>query len=119
MPRSAIVQGVSGLLTTALRGVRAREERGTITLRVEPRAAVAIIEVIDNGVGMSPYVLARALEASFAQDPAASPGLAAIADRIRRAGGELVLESQQGVGTTARIFVPMLPREEQPKPRAS
>jgi signal transduction histidine kinase len=119
MSRAAIVQGVSGLLTAALRAVRDREERGTITLRVEPRADVAIVEVIDNGAGMSPYVLEQALEPEFAQNPAAPPGLAEIADRIRSAGGELVLESQQGVGTTVRIFVPMLPRHEQPKPQVS
>jgi hypothetical protein len=42
-----------------------------------------------------------------------------MAHRVRRAGGEIVLESTLGVGTTARLFVPILLRHEPPDPDAN
>jgi signal transduction histidine kinase len=117
VPRSVVVQALSLLLTHSLQAVRDRSERGTITVRVEPRVAAALVEVIDNGSGMSPSALARALDPPSAMRGAAS--LAALASRVRRAGGEIVLESTLGVGTTARLFIPILLRREPPDPAAN
>jgi signal transduction histidine kinase len=117
--RSTVVQVLSLLLTRALRAVRERPERGTITVRVEPRVGAALVEVIDNGPGVSSSVLARALEPSPAQRGRAT--LAALASRVRRAGGEILLESTLGVGTTARMFLPVVVRRspDPPDPAAN
>jgi signal transduction histidine kinase len=118
--RTIIVQVLALLLTRALRAVRERPERGTITVRVEPRVGAALVEVIDNGPGVNSSVLARALEPSPGQRGRAT--LAALAGRVRRAGGEILLESTLGVGTTARMFVPtLLPAEvrDPPDPAAN
>jgi signal transduction histidine kinase len=111
MPRSQVVQALSALLSNALQAVRDRGQRGTITVRVWAREDVALLEVIDNGVGMSPSVRSRAMEAFFTTRGGAATGLglSMVAERVRRAGGEVVLESEQGLGTTVRLFVPLAP----------
>jgi signal transduction histidine kinase len=112
MPRSQIVQAISALLSNSIQAVRERGTRGTITLRLWAREDVALVEVIDNGVGMSPAVRVRALEPFFTtREGATGMGLAMVSERIRRAGGEIVLESEQGLGTTVRLFVPLAPPE--------
>jgi signal transduction histidine kinase len=95
--------------------VRDRGQRGTITLRLWAREDVALVEVIDNGVGMSPSVRARALDPFFTtREGATGMGLSMVAERVRRAGGEIVLESEQGLGTTVRLFIPLAPAVDSP-----
>jgi signal transduction histidine kinase len=113
MPRSQIVQAISALMSNSLQAVRDRGQRGTITLRLWAREDVALVEVIDNGVGMSPSVRARAFEPFFTtREGATGLGLSMVAERVRRAGGEIVLESEQGLGTTVRLFIPLAPATE-------
>jgi signal transduction histidine kinase len=58
------------------------------------------IEVRDDGVG-------------FAADPTLYPGgtrgfgLWSISDRVRRASGDLRIETEPGGGCTARVFLPL------------
>jgi signal transduction histidine kinase len=115
MPRSQVVQAISALLSNSLQAVRDRGQRGTITLRLWAREDVALVEVIDNGVGMSPSVRARAFEPFFTtREGATGLGLSMVAERVRKAGGEIVLESEQGLGTTVRLFIPLAPALEAP-----
>lgn len=116
LPRSVVVQAVSALLANAIHAVGERKERGVITLRVVPRVAAALIQVIDTGVGMSPTVLERAMESFFTTRGrrAAGLGLSLAAERVRRRGGEIVLESELGTGTTACIFAPLVLVEDRP-----
>lgn len=109
IPRSVVVQTLSALLTNAVQAVCDRKERGAIKVRVLRHADAALIEVADNGVGMSAAVLERATESFFTTrgKRAAGLGLSFAAERVRRRGGELVLESEPGSGTTARIFAPL------------
>jgi signal transduction histidine kinase len=118
MPRSVVVQAISALLSNAVQAVADCQGRRAVTLRVVPRSAAALIEVIDNGVGMTPTVLERAPEAFFTTrgKGAAGLGLSLAVERIRRLGGEIVLESEHGSGTTARIFIPMCFREPKGDP---
>jgi signal transduction histidine kinase len=109
MSRSQLVQALSALLSNALQAVRDTAQRGTITLRVWVRDDVALLEVIDNGVGMGPAIRSRALEPFFTtrEGGATGLGLSMVAERVRRTGGEVVLESEQGLGTTVRLFIPL------------
>ncbi|HEY1692777.1 MAG TPA: ATP-binding protein [Polyangiaceae bacterium] len=113
--RSLLVEAFSTLLTESIRSLSERTHPGAITMRAEPRVSAALVEIVDNGSGMSAVALADATEpiAGRRRDGARS-GLAKLAERLRRAGGELLLESEPGVGTTARIFVPMVLSEPAP-----
>jgi signal transduction histidine kinase len=107
--RSTLVQALASLVANALHSMRERTGRGTITLRAEPRVSAALVEIIDNGGGMSARALADASDPSASRQPGGSRlGLAKLTERLRREGAELVLESEPGIGTTARLFVPLV-----------
>ncbi len=85
--------------------------RGTVKIAV--RAATrgelhgATISVQDNGEGMDARVTARAKDPFFTTRPTGTGLGLAIVDRIVEAhGGDFVIESQPGIGTTATVFFP-------------
>jgi signal transduction histidine kinase len=121
VPRSIVVQALSTLITNALHAVRHRPQGALITVRVEPRVSAAIVEVIDNGAGMAPATMERALEPfCFAPSGQATGlSLSLMAERVRRAGGDIVLESELGLGTTVRLFLPLLLRGDALDPGAN
>jgi signal transduction histidine kinase len=115
----ARVQASSALLRRAVdnlleNAVRYSETDTAIALRASSADARAVIEVVDRGVGMTPEDLARAFEPFYRSDRSrtrASGGLGlglTLTQRIVEAhGGQVALESAQGVGTTARVRIPL------------
>ncbi len=81
----------------------------TITTGVDPSGR-ALIEVKDTGSGMSPEVLSRIFDPFFTTKPVGSGtglGLSISQSLVAGFGGELLVESQQGRGTTFRVLLPM------------
>lgn len=69
----------------------------------------AMIEVIDDGCGMTPEVLARAFEAGFtshADKGGHGIGLSTVRAMIQESGGAVTLESREGQGTRALVSLP-------------
>ena len=69
-----------------------------------------LITVADNGSGMSPEVLARAFEPFFTtKGPGRGSGLglSMIFGFAKQSGGHVSLYSEEGLGTTARIYLPL------------
>ncbi|MEV6349753.1 response regulator [Actinoplanes sp. NPDC051851] len=67
------------------------------------------IAVRDQGAGMPPDVLERAMEPFFTTKPLGGGtglGLATAYGIIRQASGDLVIESEPGAGTTVHIYLP-------------
>jgi signal transduction histidine kinase len=74
-----------------------------------PPGCYAALSVKDPGVGMSPQVLARAMEPYFTTRRGRGGtglGLAGVKDFAARSGGALKLVSQEGRGTTATLYLP-------------
>ena len=74
------------------------------------------IAVTDNGEGMTADVAGQAMEPFFTTRPrgqGAGLGLATAYGIVKQAGGELVIESEPGDGTTIHLY---LPATEQPAP---
>lgn len=72
-----------------------------VLIRREPEQMV--LEVRDNGRGISPDLLAR-----FAQTGAGmGVGLSGMRERVRELGGEMKLEAHSDAGTRLRIAVPL------------
>ncbi|CAN5409808.1 sensory box histidine kinase PhoR [soil metagenome] len=76
----------------------------------------AVVEVADDGPGMSPEVAARAFERFYRADPARTRhtggsglGLSIVAASVAAHGGTVALDSAPGRGTTVRVILPMLP----------
>jgi len=78
-----------------------------------------VIEVADTGKGMPPEVLQRAFEPFFTTKPVGQGtglGLSMAYGFVKQSGGEIVLGSEVGRGTSVRIFLPRSEAEaEQPQ----
>jgi len=70
----------------------------------------AIIEVVDNGVGMTSDILSRCFEPFFTTkgDVGTGLGLAMIFGIVQRHQGQVEIESEPGLGATVRIHMPSL-----------
>lgn len=76
-----------------------------------PAGDYIVLGVSDTGRGMSPYVCAKAFEPFFTtKEPGAGTGLglSQCYGFARQSGGTLVIESQEGQGTTVRLLVPAM-----------
>jgi nitrogen fixation/metabolism regulation signal transduction histidine kinase len=76
-----------------------------------PAGDYIVLGVSDNGRGMSHYVRAKAFEPFFTtKEPGAGSGLglSQCYGFARQSGGTLVIESQEGQGTTVRLLLPAL-----------
>ena len=72
-----------------------------------------MLEVADNGVGMSEEVLKRAGEAFFttkARGHGTGLGLSTIHGFVKQSGGDLDIDSTAGKGTAVRIYLPRYER---------
>jgi signal transduction histidine kinase len=114
----------SALLNLALNARDAMPSGGELTIRttylsLDPEDAerypdavsgdYVVVEVGDNGAGMSPETLERATEPFFTTKEAGRGtglGLSQVHGFVRQSGGFLTLESSVGAGTTVRIYLP-------------
>jgi signal transduction histidine kinase/CheY-like chemotaxis protein len=113
---AALVQVLGNLLVNAAHAVAARGG-GLGTVRVRTFAAetgatetgAAIVEVSDDGVGLSPEAVRRLGEPYFttrAREGGQGLGLFVSRGILTAHGGRLEIESQLGVGTTMRVVLP-------------
>jgi signal transduction histidine kinase len=107
------------LLNLAINARDAMGEGGTLTIRAANASSglpaevsegeYVLIEVADTGRGMAPEVLQRAFEPFFTTKPTGQGtglGLSMAYGFVKQSGGEIVLRSQPGAGTTVRIYLP-------------
>lgn len=110
---SLLTQLVLNLLDNALRHT---PPGGRVTLSLTPAATGVALSVADTGSGIAPEHLPRLFERFYRVDRARSRatggfGLGlAICEWIARVhGGRLTVESEVGVGTIARVWLPRAP----------
>lgn len=99
------------LMSLLLNSVDALPNGGRITVRTWASEQEVLCSVADTGVGMSEEVRRRALEPFFTTKGPKSTGLGlSVAYGIlQRHGGDLLIESIEGRGTTVTIRVPVVP----------
>ncbi|HEU5134401.1 MAG TPA: PAS domain S-box protein [Steroidobacteraceae bacterium] len=101
------------LTNLLLNAVDAMPEGGNIELRTRfvARDDQVVVEVQDNGTGMSETTRSRCLEPFFTTrgDRGAGLGLPMVFGMVQRHGGDLEIDSELGRGTTVRLIFPRAP----------
>jgi signal transduction histidine kinase len=111
LSRARALEVVASLLNNAMRAVESVTSRTThISLRLTQHEEMVVVEVTDNGVGMTPDVRRQALNPFFTtrRPGALGMGLSFAAMTVRRAGGEVLIDSEPDVGTNVRLFLPRM-----------
>lgn len=101
----------SALLNLCLNAAQAIEGAGTIRISLDLASEDrALIAVTDTGCGMSPEVLAHAMEPFYtarADGTGTGLGLAMVYGFIRQSGGDVQITSTPGQGTTVQLMLPL------------
>ena len=86
-----------------------------VTRGALPNGPAVSIQIKDHGHGMEPEVRERALDPFFTTRPSGTGlGLPIVQRIVQAHGGELLIESQEGTGTSVTLFLPLgAPAEEQ------
>lgn len=106
--REPLEEVLGTLLENAVEAIP-EDRPGHIRIRAERAGDRVRVTVRDDGVGMSPEVLRRALDPFFTTKPpgrGAGLGLAVARALVEGQGGSLWLESAPGEGTTAFVELP-------------
>jgi signal transduction histidine kinase len=85
----------------ALANIRNHSQATEVSVTFDEHAGMSICEVIDNGRGFDPQ------EALRRPDAALHIGLSHIVERVRAAGGNVLVASARGEGTHVRITIPI------------
>ncbi|WP_208280234.1 response regulator [Massilia oculi] len=109
------------LLNLVINARDAMPDGGTLTIRGAnidhgdevppevPHNDYVMLEIADTGKGMPPDVLRRAFEPFFTTKPTGQGtglGLSMAYGFVKQSGGEIVLHSEQGKGSSVRIYLP-------------
>ncbi len=127
---SAVVDGArfeSALLNLVVNARDAMPDGGKLTLDTAPvtlregevpglaPGAYVCISVSDTGTGMSPETVQRAFEPFYTTKETGKGtglGLSQVYGFIKQSGGEVVIQSTQGEGTSITIYLPMVSTED-------
>ncbi len=77
--------------------------------RFRDQRDMVLITVADSGAGMTPEVLAKAVNPFFTTKPAGKGsglGLSQVYGLVTQSGGKIEITSDPGLGTSVRIFLP-------------
>ena len=95
------------LTNLVFNAVDAIVRQGTITITLTDSSDRAILEVIDNGDGMTKEQLKHCLEPFYTSKPKGSGlGLSECHGVVRQHGGEIEIVSEFGRGTRVRVLLP-------------
>lgn len=129
--RTDLSQFESALLNLVINARDALGNEGLISLETQqavlgennidqiPAGSYAVISVSDNGSGMPPEVVARALEPFFTTKPVGKGtglGLSQVYGLMQQSGGQLVIRSALGEGTRISLYFPAQPGEHGMEP---
>ena len=112
-------QLTAAVLNLCINARDAMPDGGRLTLKVTQDVAREadriVLSVTDDGDGMSPLTLARALEPFFTTKPVGQGsglGLSMVHGFVAQSGGRMDIESEAGRGTTVRLSLPQAPIEK-------
>ena len=117
-----VEQVAVNLVVNALEALPSRDRAVTVTTAHDASAGRIVLEVRDEGIGMTDAHLARLGEAFFTTKEAMGGtglGIAIASSLVRLYDGQLTFVSQPGKGTCARVTLPEARTPTRPRKRAS
>jgi signal transduction histidine kinase len=105
-----LVQVLINLLVNAAHAIPpgARERHRVMVVARQGNPGQVVLEVSDTGEGIPPEILPRVFEPFFTtKDDGLGLGLSVCRDLVAAMGGELQIDSRPGLGTTARVVLPV------------
>lgn len=105
VPPGAVDQILLNLVSNA-----AQAQSQTITVRLRQWSDMAWIEVVDDGVGMSPQVARQSEALSFKARPEGQDsgmGLYTVGEIAKKSAGRMDINSREGVGTCVSVAIPI------------
>jgi two-component system sensor histidine kinase/response regulator len=109
IPPTELTQVLINLVANGAQAVAARgSPNGRVSIHASESAGMLVLEVKDDGVGMTPDVLKRVGTPFFTtRAQGTGLGLAQCQRLIGTAGGRLAIDSEPGKGTTVTITLPI------------
>lgn len=92
--------------------LQAMHQQGTLDIRMSPEACGVLVSVGDSGPGIPAAIRERIFEPFFTTKPAGEGsglGLDIVRKIIERHAGRIDFETEEGVGTTFRVWLPLAP----------
>lgn len=111
-PRQIVIAADEGQLEQVFNNlfanaVDAMEGRGSLSVSVRKDAGSAIVKVSDTGKGIPPESVDKIYEPFFTtKDKGTGLGLAIVYNIVKKHGGDITAESEEGKGTTFTITLP-------------
>jgi signal transduction histidine kinase/ActR/RegA family two-component response regulator len=105
------------LTNVVFNAVEAMPEGGRITVSARPHGSWVEVRIADTGVGMREEVRKRVFDPFFTTKGVTNSGLGMSVSYgiVRRHGGEILIETEPGKGTTFIIHLPSVHPEEEMK----
>jgi putative PEP-CTERM system histidine kinase len=90
--------------------LEATAERGSVTVRVSADGSNAVVEVVDDGVGMAPEFIRDQLFKPFQTTKPHGMGIGVYESfqYVTGLGGRMLVDSTPGAGTRVRVLLPRL-----------
>jgi len=114
-----IQQVFTNVITNAQQAMSANGEHGRLLLRTHAGDGRVAVEITDDGPGIPPHVLPRVFEPFFStkkQGEGTGLGLSVSYGIMRDHGGELLVETRPGEGTTFSAVFPAATSEGECRP---
>lgn len=98
----------SVLTNLIFNAVDAVDVAGRITVRIAEQSAMVVIEILDNGIGMTHDERRRCLEPFYTtKTEGTGLGLSVCHGIVKAHGGRIEIDSTPGEGTAIRLLIPM------------
>lgn len=107
------VKGNKGELTQVIinivkNGIEAMRSGGILSINVQKMGIFGLIEISDTGIGMSADEMERLGTAFYSlKEKGTGIGLMVCYQIVERMKGRIEVESEKGVGTTFRVYIPL------------